>query len=60
MSHETEVPNVIPAGRPKRGSFGEKGIGSLPMRRFGISRTYGAEDDRSVGKVSLARTPRVV
>ena len=30
MSHETEVPNVIPAGRPKRGSFNRNGIRARP------------------------------
>jgi cell wall-associated NlpC family hydrolase len=31
MSHETEVPNVIPVGRPKRGSFNRTGSGP-PIR----------------------------
>jgi cell wall-associated NlpC family hydrolase len=31
MSHETEVPNVIPVGRPKRGSFNRRG--SVPPIR---------------------------
>src|SRR5882757_10369046 len=49
MSHETEVPNVIPLARPKRGSFDRKGSASLRMRRFGVSRTYRARARPSPG-----------
>ena len=37
MSHETEVPNVIPVGRPKRGPFDRNGIrvpAHAPIRRI--------------------------